>query len=177
MLRHFFYVINWRGFFREIFVMLLIIVAINFVMPRSLVQGSSMEPNLHTGERLVASPVPYWFDEPQRGDIVMMYPVEENGPSLVKRLIGLPGETIEFRDQQLYINGDLQNEPYLTESCYRKCADEIWQLGEDEYFVMGDNRNTSYNSRDYGAVPGDKIMARVFLRYWPLTELAWFEGK
>lgn len=174
MLRNFFYVVNWRGMFREIFVMVTIIVVVNFALPRSIVQGSSMEPNLHTGERLAASPIPYWFGEPQHGDIVMLHPVEEDGPSLVKRIIGLPNETVEFRDKQLYIDGVLQDEPYVAEACRFKCADEIWELSENEYFIMGDNRNTSYDSRNYGAVMSDKIMARVFMRWWPVNDWAWF---
>lgn len=166
--------IKWLQIAKEIAMMVIFIGFINFVLPRSVVQGMSMEPNIHTSDRLAASPIPYWFDEPQYGDIVMLHPVEENGPALVKRIIGVAGDVVEFRDKQLYINDELIEEPYITEACNWKCRDQVWEVGAGQIFVMGDNRNTSYDSRDYGAVDADKIMGKVLLRWWPLTDLALF---
>lgn len=175
MLRYLISLINWRAMTKEILIMAAIILAVNFVLPRSVVQGRSMEPNLHTGNRLAASPIPYWFSQPQRGDIVMLHPVEEGGPALVKRIVGVPDDTLVFLDQRLYINGELVEEDYITENCNDwKCPDANWHLGEGEIFVMGDNRNTSYDSRDYGPVGIDKIMGRVLVRWWPLTDLRLF---
>lgn len=165
--------VQWRSILREIFMMVLIIGSIQFLLPRSVVKGHSMEPNLEEGQRLAASPIPYIFGEPQRGDIVMLYPVEEGGSNLVKRIIGLPNELIQFQDGQLFVNGRLSEEDYLVNICV-SCRDGEWLLGENEYFVVGDNRATSYDSRNYGAIQSESIMAKVLFRWYPLTELRVF---
>jgi signal peptidase I len=166
--------IKWREILKELAMMALLIGALQFLLPRSVVLGSSMEPNLHEGERLAASPLPYIFGEPQRGDIVILYPMEEGGPYLVKRIIGLPNETIHFDEvSQLYVNGVHVDEPYLSVIC-RSCRNQTWVLGADEYFFLGDNRNVSRDSRSYGAVHSSQIMARVLFRWWPLNDLAIF---
>lgn len=165
--------IQWRALLREIVFMILIVGALQFLLPRSIVKGQSMEPNLHEGERLAASPIPYLVNEPQRGDIVMLYPVEENGPSLVKRIIGLPNEQIQFQDGRVYINGVELQENYLERICIT-CTDGNWILGDNEYFVMGDNRRVSRDSRNYGAISGDSIMAKVLFRWWPPSQWSLF---
>ena len=143
-------------------------------MPRSIVDGRSMEPNFVNGQRLVISRVHYWLGEPERGDIIVFNspkPRSENESALVKRVIGLPGDTIEFIDQQLYINGELVEEPYISEPCSRyRCEDEVWHLGPDEYFMMGDNRNVSNDSRAFGPVPQENVVGEVLFRYWPLEQ-------
>ena len=106
-MREFILSIQWRSIFRELVLMVLIIGAMQFLLPRSVVKRHSMEPNLEEGQRLAGSPIPYIFGEPQRGDIVMLYPVEEDGPNLVKRIIGLPGETIRIEAGQVYVNDEL----------------------------------------------------------------------
>lgn len=178
MIRQFLASIQWWQMLKEGLFIITVVIVMNFVLPRSIVHGHSMEPNLYEGNRLAGSPIPYWFTQPQRGDIVMLSPVEEGGPNLVKRIIGLPGETIEIQEQQVHVDGQLLEEDYIQEPCriYR-CRDESWVLGENEYFVMGDNRNSSRDSRDYGAVSGDHIMAKVIFRWWPLTELTTFSAK
>jgi signal peptidase I len=173
-MRDFLLSIKWRELFKEIVVMGLIIGALQFLLPRSLVLGSSMEPNLHEGERLAASPIPYILGDPQRGDIVILYPMVEGGEHLVKRIIGLPNETIYFNNRGLlYVNGVHVDEPYLTNPCY-SCRNRSWTLSEGEYFFLGDNRGVSRDSRSYGAVQKSQIMARVLFRWWPLDELAIF---
>lgn len=166
--------IKWRELGKEIVMMVLIIGALQFLLPRSVVQGHSMEPNLHDGERLAASPIPYLFGNPERGDIVIIEPLVVGGQHLVKRIIGLPNESISFDNQGLlYVNGVQVNEDYLTASCY-SCRNQSWVLGADEYFFLGDNRGVSRDSRSYGAIHKEQIMARVLLRWWPLNELAIF---
>lgn len=166
---NFFLSIQWRSIIREAIMIVLIIGAMQFLLPRSIVKGHSMEPNLEEGQRLAASPIPYIFGEPQRGDIVMLYPLEEGGSNLVKRIIGLPREFIQFQDGQLFVNGQLIEEDYLANIC-TSCRDGVWQLGEDEYFIVGDNRASSYDSRNYGAVQSESIMAKVLFRWYPITE-------
>jgi signal peptidase I len=174
LIQEFFLSIKWRELLKEIAMMALIIGSLQFLLPRSLVLGSSMEPNLNEGERLAASPIPYILGDPERGDIVILYPLEEGGPYLVKRIIGLPNETIHFDENSLlYVNGVQVDEPYLSVIC-RSCRNQTWTLGENEYFFLGDNRNVSRDSRSYGAVQGSQIMARVLFRWWPLTDITIF---
>lgn len=165
--------IQWRSFVREVVLLVLMIAAIQFLLPRSVVKGHSMEPNIEDGQRLAASPVPYIFGSPQRGDIVMLHPVEVDGQNLVKRVIGLPNEFIQLEDGQLFVDGELIAEDYLPTIC-TNCRDGEWQLGENEYFIVGDNRSSSYDSRNYGAIQSEVIMARVLFRWYPLDELAIF---
>lgn len=165
--------IQWRETLREILIGALIIGVLQFVLPRSVVQGSSMEPNLQAGQRLAASPLPYFWGEPQRGDIVIMHPVEDGGQNLVKRIIGLPNERVHIHDGILSINGVQMDEPYLDMVCL-SCRKGFWELGDNEYFIVGDNRLTSFDSRNYGAVSGDLIMAKVLFRWYPFNELTWF---
>jgi len=161
---------------RTIVFVLVVTVLFDMAIPRSLVEGSSMEPNFHDGDRLIVSRVSYLFGEPEYGEVMVFNSMRdweyERGVMLIKRIIGLPGDTVELRDQQLYVNGELRDESYIAEACStRKCPDEVWQLGPDEFFAMGDNRNHSNDSRDFGPVTRDHIVGRVLLRYWPLNGL------
>jgi len=148
---------------------------LQLALPRSVVNGTSMQPSFNEGERLVISRLNYLFGEPQRGDIVVFNsprPLRDNEPSLIKRVIGLPGDTVELRNQQVYVNGTVLQEPYINEPCSASdCSDEIWELGPEEYFVMGDNRNVSRDSRSFGAVPADNIIGEALLRFWPITSI------
>lgn len=148
--------------------MLVIIVGVvNFVLPRYRVDGSSMEPNLQDDKMLLGSPIEYWMSDPQRGDVVVLQSPDPNDPvRVVKRVIGLPGELITFERRRLYVDGREIAEPYLGEVCQPyACMDGQWQLGDDEFFVLGDNRNHSKDSRDYGAVPREHIQSKVWLQY------------
>jgi signal peptidase I len=90
-----------------------------------------------------------------------------NEPLLIKRLIGLPGETVEMRNGHVFINGTELNESYTKEECRSNCADRTWELGADEYFMMGDNRNNSRDSRVFGPVTKNRIIGEAIIRYWP----------
>lgn len=164
------------GFFDEAVrtVIFVIVVTILFDMtiPRSLVDGRSMEPTFQDGQRLIVSRLNYLLAEPERGEIMVFNSLDprefEDGVMLIKRVIGLPGDFIEWRDNELYINGANVPEAYTNGAC--RCSDNTWQLGEDEYFVMGDNRNNSSDSRKFGPVPVDHVVGRVVFRYWPLPD-------
>jgi signal peptidase I len=145
-------------------------ILLEMAVPRSVVLSISMEPTLVADQRLLISRISYLFGNPERGDIVVFTPpnVPASDPPLIKRLIGLPGETIEFRDTSVYINGVKLDEPYLNEPCViSSCPNETIQLGADEYFFMGDNRNHSHDSRAFGAIKRGAIMGRAILRWWP----------
>ena len=148
-------------------------VLFDMAIPRSLVDGHSMEPTFYGDDRLVVSRVHYLLGAPKRGDILVfnsMVPSEaERGVMLIKRVVGLPGETVEIRDANVFIDGVSLSEPYIKEACMlMRCMDNHWTLGADEYFMMGDNRNNSRDSRRFGPVPLPKIVGQVIFRYWPL---------
>ncbi|MDE2858632.1 MAG: signal peptidase I [Chloroflexota bacterium] len=167
------------GLFREIVGTVVFVVAVtvlfDLAIPRSLVDGHSMEPTFYGDDRLVVSRIHYLLGSPERGDILVfnsLVPSEsERGIMLIKRVVGLPGETVEMRDQRVYIDGNALEEPYIKELCRHRCSDKTWVLGQDEYFMMGDNRNNSRDSRVFGAVPLGKIVGQVVLRYWPLASI------
>ncbi len=160
--------------FKTILFVVVVTVLFDMAIPRSLVEGSSMQPTFYNDERLVISRINYLINKPERGDVVVFNTLDPRKPQdmLIKRIIGLPGETVEIRDGAVYINGDLLDEPYIAEPCRPTlCSDRRWELGDDEYFVMGDNRNHSNDSRAFGAVSYDHIVGMVIFRYWPLNRI------
>lgn len=166
--------LNRRGRLRELANLTLFFVAsyvlLEMTVPRSVVQSISMQPSLVENQRLVISRLSYVFGRPRRGDIVVFAPPDaspEDSP-LIKRLIGLPGETIRIRQQQIYIGELRLEEPYLSEPCTPDaCPDQEWSLGADEYFLMGDNRNHSRDSRAFGPVGQEHLIGQAILRWWP----------
>jgi signal peptidase I len=141
---------------------------VNLASARFIVDGDSMLPNFHTGEFILISRVNYLFAEPQRGDIVVFhYPLDPES-DFIKRVIGLPGDSVEIRDTRVYVNGVALEEPYINEPCLPvNCPDEMWTLGADEFFVMGDNRNRSRDSRAFDAVHRRFLVGEALVRYWP----------
>lgn len=168
-----------KGFlFDLIFYGVLIFVCIyiipNFVMQRTIVDGSSMEETLSNGDHLYVEKLSYHFDMLKRFDIIVFYPFgREKEEYYVKRIIGLPGETIQIKDGLIYLNGELLEEHYGNEKIeYAGRAAEPIHLGDEEYFVMGDNRNISKDSRyeAVGNVLKKNIGGRAFLRVSPLSK-------
>jgi len=159
----------WGELLQTIIFVVLVTVLFDMAIPRSLVDGKSMQPTFEDADRLVVSRVHYLIGSPERGDIIVFNSVEAYDAELmlIKRVIGLPGEHIEIRDHQVYVNGVLLDEPYIKEPCTALCSNNEWVLGKDEYFVMGDNRNNSRDSRRFGPVPITHIVGRVVFRYWP----------
>lgn len=149
---------------------------VQLAAPQSKVLGHSMDPTLQEGQRLLISRINYLFGEPQRGDILVFNspsPLQENEPALIKRVIGLPGETVELIDGAIYINGLRLNEAYLDPDletlCSRsRCDESRWTLGPDDFFVMGDNRRGSRDSREFGPVDRHSIIGEAVFRLWPL---------
>ena len=167
------------GAVREVFETLVLIVAIyalvNLSTVRYFVQGPSMEPTFVGGQFVMVSRLNYLFGSPERGDIIIFNApgAQDSDPPLIKRVIGLPGETIEFRSQRVYINGVELNEPYIKEACQiGRCQDRTWELGQDQFFFMGDNRNNSRDSRYFGPVSRDRIIGTALIRYWPPSDWA-----
>jgi signal peptidase I len=150
-----------------------IAVLINlFLAQGTYVHGQSMEPNLHTDQRLIIEKLSYRLHWPRRGDIVVIR-LDEYEIPLIKRVVGLPGETVEIRDNRVYIDGRVLAEAYLTEVSQRNYGPVPVPL--DHVFVLGDNRKTSSDSRAFGPVPCERILGRAWLSYWPLDEIGLFE--
>lgn len=140
-----------------------------FLAQATRVYGQSMEPNLHTDQRLVVEKVSYNFHAPRRDDIVVLKVREDSQELLIKRVIGLPGETIRISNGVVYINGEPFEEPYLA-SPTRGDYGPI-EVPPLHVFVLGDNRNASNDSRSFGPIPLDNIIGRAWLSYWPLEQI------
>lgn len=162
-------------------VLCLVYLVIHFVGQRTQVSGSSMEPQLHHEDNLIVDKITYRFREPERYDIIV-FPFEyEDNTFYIKRIIGLPGETVRIdRDGNIYINDEILEEGYGKEVIQEPGrAYETITLGDDEYFVMGDNRNNSSDSRDMsvGNIKRDKIIGRAWLRIWPLNRFGFIKHR
>jgi len=149
----------------------------SFLIQPFVVSGDSMKPNFLNGEYLIIDEISYRFNPPQRGDVVVFKYPGDPSKFYIKRLIGLPGETIIIKNNQVMIkNQDNPNGFVLDESAYLKNVstpgDEIILLDKDQFFAMGDNRAVSYDSRSWGPLPKDDLIGRVWLRVFPVSRAA-----
>lgn len=160
----------------EVFVisMSIFIVVYLFLMQPHQVKGNSMFPTYHDGEYLMTDKVTYKFREPKRGDIVVFKaPVNEDF-DFIKRVIAVPGDKILIKDGEVYVNGEMLNEVYLPDE-YDTRGGRFLREGveadvpEGTYICIGDNRGHSSDSREWGPVPMENIVGRVFFRYWPFN--------
>ena len=164
-----------------LFVLCAIYLVIHFVGQRTQVQGSSMEPKLSSEDNLIVDKISYRFHDPERFDIVVFPFRYEENIFYIKRVIGLPGETIRIDEKgNILINGEILEESYGKEVIQSpgRAYEEI-VLADDEYFLMGDNRNNSTDSRDpsVGNVRRDEIVGRAWLRIWPLDQVGFIEHR
>lgn len=147
---------------------------IAFVGQRTRVSGHSMEATLHDGDNLIVDKLSYHFREPKRFEIIVFPYRHKENTYYIKRIIGLPGETVQVKDGYVYINGEKLDENYGLEVMEDAgIAAEPIELGEDEYFVLGDNRNHSSDSRDpsVGILHRDELIGRAWVRIWPLDSI------
>ena len=147
---------------------------ITFVGQRTYVSGSSMENTLSHGDNLIVDKITYRFSDPKRYDIIVFPFRYQEDVYYIKRIIGLPGETVQIRDGEIYIDGEILYESYGREVMKSAgLAAEPVTRGEDEYFVLGDNRNDSTDSRDpnVSLIHRDEIIGRAWIRIWPLDEI------
>lgn len=150
-----------------------------FLFQPFFVQGISMEPNFENGDYLIVDEISYRFREPERGEIIVFKYPKNPTQRYIKRIIGLPGETVEIKEGQVIIldeNGNqvLDESEYLSENIETSGNIRV-SLLEDEYFVLGDNRNFSSDSRRWGVLPKKYIVGKVYVRAWPFVALAKFE--
>lgn len=178
---------RFSGFFLDVIetvvvaLSIFLVIYLFFLQPHQ-VEGQSMEPNFHSGEYLLTDKVSYQTGQPQRGDVVVFHApeaagcVEGTGCDFIKRILGLPGDTVSVHDNAIYVNGQPLPEPYIPaenvtkEGEFTRGGREI-VLGPEEYFVVGDNRPHSHDSRAFGPITRQNIVGRAFFRYWPTTQM------
>jgi len=153
-----------------------------FLIQPFYVKGASMEPNFHDHEYLIIDEISYRFNEPKRGDIIVFRYPRNPQEYFIKRLIGLPGEEVQIKDGEVIIfNGEnpegmIIDEPYLAEGVKTYgFSEEKVLLGENDFFVLGDNRNSSKDSRSFGVVNKSFIIGKVLFRGWPFDKIQIFE--
>jgi signal peptidase I len=161
---------NWRKMVRDILetvaLALILFLAINSISARIRVESISMEPTLYRGDFVLVDKISYRLGNPNRGDIVIFYYPVDPEQKYVKRVIGLPGDQIKISNGQLFVNGQRLSEPYLKAV---PIYDGNWSVPEDSYFVLGDNRNRSNDSHNWGMLPRQNIIGRGLIIYWPVN--------
>jgi len=168
---------------RDIFLIIIVFIlfGVFFVQP-VVVEGTSMLPQLHDGERLLVNKLVYYkiqsvsWGHIERGDIVVFWFPNDPDKSYVKRVIGLPGEMVEIRNGRVFVNGQELNEDYLDKEYNQTLpSTPAKKVDEHHYFVMGDNRDNSSDSRYWGLVPEKYIYGKAFFRYWKPSNIGFLE--
>lgn len=161
-----------KNFVRETVVILALAIVVFLVLQTtiqsSVVVGSSMEPTFQEGQRLLINKAVYHFGEPSRGDVIIFHPPYDNGKDYIKRIIGLPGDTIEIRGGAVYINGARLQEPYIKAAPMYSLSP--YRVQQNSYFVLGDNRNNSNDSHNGWTVPRQNLIGKAWLSIWPPKE-------
>jgi len=160
--------IQWKRFIKDILETLVLaavlFIGINAVSARVRVDGFSMRPTLEDGEFVLVSRMSYKFSEYERGDIVVFHFPLDPKEELIKRVIGLPGDHVRVEGGQVFLNGQLLEETYIAEA--PRYSGE-WVVTEGFLFVLGDNRNNSNDSKDWGLLPQENVVGKAVLIYWP----------
>lgn len=143
-----------------------------FLFQPHQVRGNSMYPNLHDNDYLLTDKITYQLREPKRGDTIIFRAPKNEEYDYIKRIVGLPGDTVRVNDGKIYVNDELLTEDYLSSDSFTY-GGRFWKenqsipVPEDQYFVLGDNRSHSSDSREWGPVPRKNIIGKAWLRYWP----------
>ncbi len=185
-----------RELIETVLLALTIFLALQFSVQNFRVEGSSMQSTLEDGQYLLVNKIVYLrfdrdtvagllpfiddsadsdesvfaFHEPRRGEVIIFRYPRDPSRDFVKRVIGLPGDTVEIRRGQVFVNGIPLDEPYITHADRRTKA-EI-RVGQESYYVLGDNRGASQDSRDWGPVPAENVIGRAWVSYWPLENFS-----
>ena len=176
-----------RSWLNEIVILalfaLIIVVPIRwFVAQPFIVRGASMEPTFENGEYLIVDQLSYRFENPKRGDVIIMRYPKDPSTFFIKRIIGLPGETVEFIGNRILIQRGAGTEALALDQAFldpKRTREEYgtYALGPDEYFVLGDNRMESSDSRSWGPLPAKDIVGHTLLRLFPPTRIALLPGE
>ncbi len=153
-----------------------------FVAQFHKVSGNSMFPTYHNGDYLITEKVSYRLGEPKKGDVIVLKNPRDESQDFIKRIIALPGDTIKIGNKTVVVNGRVLNESYLpsgtpTHAGAFLTEDQTVNAGPDQYFVLGDNRNHSSDSREWGSVTKKEIVGKAFFRYWPPQSMGLLTNK
>lgn len=150
---------------------LLIFLVFRFAAQSFRVDGASMQPGLQTNEYVLVNKVAYLIHAPQRGDVIVFHYPLDTSKDFIKRVIGIPGDTVRTTSDAVIVNGLTLHEPYI--SAPFNFDTNTWKLGANEFFVMGDNRDNSLNSRTWGPLNRSYIVGKAVAVYWPLSDWQW----
>ncbi|MBT9171016.1 MAG: Signal peptidase IB [Actinobacteria bacterium] len=170
----------WEIFEVVLVAVIVVLIVRNFLIQPFLVSGASMEPNFSSGDYLLIDGISYRFREPQRGEVAVFHYPSDKKVYYIKRIIGLPGEKLAIKNGEIvvfnkeYPEGFTIGENYLPPTTKTSGNEEI-VLKDNEYFMLGDNRNYSYDSRSWGSLSKNEIVGMVRLRLWPFNEVMAFE--
>jgi len=161
-----------KTFFREILATLALAIVI-FILLQTTIQstvvvGPSMEPDFRDGQRLLVNKAVYAFHEPERGDVIIFHSPHSSRTDFIKRIIGLPGDTVEIKQGVVYVNSSPLYEPYIADPPHYTLQKQ--EVTPNSYFVLGDNRNNSNDSHNGWTVPRQNIIGKAWLSIWPPTE-------
>jgi signal peptidase I len=165
-----------RTWVRDIFfAALTAVLIVVFVVQPVKVEGTSMQPHLSDQERIFVNKFVYRISGISRGDIVVFWYPKDTAKSFIKRVIGLPGETVEIRSGIVYLDEESLNEPYVPTGYLDHSSFGPETVPPGTYFVLGDHRNSSNDSRNWGMVPRENIFGKAVFRYWPVSKLGLIE--
>lgn len=178
---------NLEGYFIEFIETIVIFGAIFaalylFVAQFHKVSGNSMVPTLHSGDYLITEKISYRFSNPKHGEIIVLKNPRDESQDFIKRIIAVPGDTLKISNGSIFVNGQLIKENYLPLGISTRSGAFIQggntvKAGSNQYFVFGDNREHSSDSREWGAVTKEEIVGRAFFRYFPITDISLLTGK
>ncbi len=153
-----------------------------FIAQFHKVSGNSMVPILHNGDYLITEKITYRLGNPKKGDIIVLKNPRDESQDFIKRIMAVPGDTIKIENDLVFVNGQLISESYLPSGTITRPGNFLAdgaqiKAGSNQYFVFGDNRNHSSDSREWGAVTREEIVGRAFFRYWPPKDLGLLTDK
>lgn len=153
-----------------------------FVAQFHKVSGNSMVPTMHTGDYLITEKISYRFRQPKKGEIVVLKNPRDESQDFIKRIIAIPGDNLQISNKTVYLNGELLQEKYLSPGTTTKSGaflteGALIKVGSNQYFVFGDNRDHSSDSREWGPVTKEEIVGRALFRYYPIDSLGLLTGK
>ncbi|MBI4038763.1 signal peptidase I [Candidatus Daviesbacteria bacterium] len=176
-----------KGYFIEFFETIVVVGAIFaliylFVAQFHKVSGLSMFPTMHDGDFLITEKITYKFSQPKKGEIIVLKNPRDNSQDFIKRIIAVPGDTIKIENNNVYLNGQLLEEVYLPPGTRSRSGSFLTEgsaikAGNNQYFVFGDNRNHSSDSREWGSITKEEIIGKAFFRYWPPKSLGLLTDK